>query len=94
MSDYKESPITGVTWTRACRVVLDNPQGGVPSCMFVEEEATRIGTNKVFTQPVANLSAAMDPANPLHLEIYNKVNELYVLLREARDAEEVTNGGA
>lgn len=83
--DYKETAITGKSWRRASRVIIDNPLGGTPSVMFVEDEAINTGTDTI-TRPVANLSSVFDPANSLHVAIYNKLNELYTLLREERDA--------
>lgn len=38
MSNYKETIIAGSRWTRACKVILDNPYQGVPSIFFEEEE--------------------------------------------------------
>lgn len=84
MSDYKESTVSGTSWTRVCRAVIENPHGGAPTLMFVEEEVTVIG-DKTINQPCANLFVQMDAGNALHTEIYNKLNELYVVLREARD---------
>lgn len=85
MPDYKETQITGKSWQRAVRVVIENPLGGTPSILFVEEEVINTGSGTI-TRPVANLSAAFDEANQLHIDIYNKLNELYTILREARDA--------
>lgn len=84
MADYKEATVSGTTWTRALRVQVDNPYGGNPSIMFTEEEVTKIG-EKNITQLSANLSCSFDSAVQLHVDIYTKLNELYVLLREARD---------
>lgn len=89
MADYKESTVTGSKWQRAVRVCIENPYNGTPSIMFVEEEAVNLG-DKVITNLVANLSCAFDTNNVLHTELYTKLNELYVLLREERDAALVT----
>jgi len=83
--NYKESSITGQKWTRAVRVQIDNLLNATPSILFVEEEAINLG-ERVITEMSGNLSAAFDLENPLHVEIYTKLNELYILLREARDA--------
>ena len=84
MADYKETTVSGTTWTRALRVQVDNPYGGIPAIMFTEEEVTKIG-EKNISQLSANLSCSFDSAVQLHVDIYTKLNELYVLLREARD---------
>lgn len=83
--DYKESSIAGTSWQRAVRVVVENPYGGVPSVNIVEEKAINLG-DSVITNLCGNLSTSFDAANPLHMAIYEKLNELYVVLREARDA--------
>ena len=85
MSDYKENSITGKKWQRAVRVVIENPYQALPSILFVEEEVVE-AEDKLFKQPCANLSTSFDVGDQLHVEIYTKLNELYTLLREARDA--------
>lgn len=84
MPDYKESTIAGTKWQRAVRVAVENPLNGTPAIMFVEEEAVNLG-DKVITNAVGHLTATFDQTSPLHVEIYTKLNELYTLLREARD---------
>ena len=85
MSDnYAESAIQGTKWKRACRVVVDNPYGATPSLMIVEEEAVNLG-DRVITNICANLSTQFDPENPLHLDLYTKLNEVYTILRDIRD---------
>ena len=86
--NYKESEITGQKWTRAVRVQIDNPINSTPSILFVEEEAINLGA-KVITNLSGNLYTQFAPENPLHLEIYTKLNELYILLREARDVAQI-----
>lgn len=86
MPDYKESTIAGTKWQRACRVVIENPLSGTPSIMFVEEEAINTG-GKTITNLVANCGVAFDSADPKHIELYTKLNEIYTILREARDAQ-------
>lgn len=85
MPNYKENNISGKKWQRAVRVVIENPYQALPSILFVEEEVVE-AEDKLFKQPCANLSTSFDMNNPLHVEIYTKLNELYTLLREARDA--------
>ena len=88
MADYKESTVSGTSWQRAVRVVVENPYGGTPSINFVEERAVNLG-GEITTQLCANLTTQFSSENQLHTDIYTKLNELYVLLREDRDAEVV-----
>lgn len=85
MADYKESSVAGTSWQRAVRVVVENPYGGAPSVNIVEEKVINLG-DSVITKLCGNLTTTFDPDNPLHMTIYEKLNELYVALREARDA--------
>lgn len=84
MPDYKETDVTGKSWWRAKSVIIGNPYLGTPSIGYEEEECVLIGTD-VIKRPVGGLAASYDPRNPLHVEIYAKLNELYELLRTARD---------
>lgn len=83
-TNYNESEVLGTKWQRACRVIVDNPYGGVPTINFIEEEAINLGGN-IITTPISNVDCTFDPNNELHTEIYLKLNELYVLLRTVRD---------
>lgn len=85
MADYKESSVAGTSWQRATRVVIENPYGGTPSVNIVEEKAINLG-EQVISNLSGNLSTQFDAENQLHMAIYEKLNELYVILREARDA--------
>ena len=42
-NNYKETTITGTKWTRAAKVVLNNPYLGIPTIMFEEEEIISAG---------------------------------------------------
>ncbi|KAA0888777.1 hypothetical protein [Oryzomonas rubra] len=100
-TNYKESPVTGTQWQRSCRTVVENPCGGTPSVLFVEETATQLG-DKVITQLCGNITApfdaaktfpALDPstgqatgASYTHQEVYNILFSLYMAEAAARDA--------
>lgn len=92
-TNYKESAVVGQKWTRARRVLVENALDAPPSILFVEEEVINIGERRI-SELSGNLSTVFDQTDPLHLAIYDKLNELYVLLREARDAELAAQGGA
>ncbi len=91
--NYKETAVVGQKWTRARRVLIENPSDSPATILLVEEDVINIGDRKI-SELSGNLSTTFDPADPLHLAIYEKINELYVLLREARDAELAAQGGA
>lgn len=88
MSDtpnYKASTVTGDQYTRAVMVRINNPLGEIPSIEFTEEEILNL-PGRTLRQYAAVLECQMDPENQLHLDIYAKLNELYTVLRDARDA--------
>ena len=102
MADYKESTISGTSWQRAVRVIVNNTYQGTPSVMFQEELVTNI--NGVVTiQPVAEVSCVFDPAatfpaiDPVtgepvgrditHGEVYALLNSLYMYLAQQRDVK-------
>ena len=82
--NYKQATVAGEKWTRAARLLVENPLNGRPSILFVEEEAINFG-GKTITNLSGNLSTQFDENNALHLSIYAKLDELYILLREERD---------
>ena len=82
--NYQETLVNGTSWKRASRVIINNPLNALPSIIFMEDEVIMI-ENKTIITPVATLEATYEPDNVLHMELYNKLNELYVILREIRD---------
>ena len=54
MSNYQQTSITGESWIRAIRVVLENPLIGTPAATFVEERAINLGSETI-TRPHGNL---------------------------------------
>jgi len=61
--DYKESlaPVTK-KHQRACRVMIENPLGGIPTATFVEEEITTYSDGTPPTHRlVGSLSMTFDP---------------------------------
>jgi hypothetical protein len=86
--DYRETTISGTSWRRAFRVEITNPLGQPASISYFEQDIATVGVNQFMTIAPERLSAEFDLNNQLHVDIYTKLNELYVLLREARDLEE------
>ena len=84
--NYKASTLTGDQYTRAMMVRINNPLNETPTIEFAEEEIVNL-SGKQLKMYAGSLNCKMDPENLLHLEIYAKLNELYTLLREARDLQ-------
>ncbi len=85
MPDYNQSDVTGTKWTRAVKVNIINSLDQTPVLFMEEEEVVNFGDDKVF-KPSGVLRCDFDAANPLHVELYDRLNALYVILREERDA--------
>lgn len=83
--NYSESSVSGTSWKRAVRVLVENPLGGAPALTIIEEEAISLN-GKNITRPVANLNVQFDQNNPLHLQAYSVLNAIYIEEREKRDA--------
>jgi hypothetical protein len=66
MADYAETQTTARSWTRGCRVILDNPYLGKPSMYFQEERVTE-GPGGRTSLPAGGVSAAFDPAAMVEL---------------------------
>lgn len=90
MADYKALDVVGNKWQRAVRVVVDNPYNCLPSILFVEEEIFNTG-DTLIPRLCRNLQTTFDSKSELHIEIYTKLNELYVLLREEEDNKILTS---
>lgn len=84
MPDYNETTAEGTKWQRCCKVIIDNPLNGIPTVSMQEEIAINIG-GQTITQGCGGMSESFNPENPLHTDIYSKLNDLYVALRTARD---------
>lgn len=53
--------------------------------VFGEKQVTEI-EDKRTSNPVGNLHLDFDPNNPIHVDILNKLNGIYTVLRAERDA--------
>lgn len=68
MSNYRQSQISGESWIRAKRVILENPLGGVPEAHFVEEKVISVDGETIKQAMPPTLSSKMtDPATSFPL---------------------------
>jgi hypothetical protein len=64
MPNYQESAVAGTSWTRACRVICENPLSGQGlSAGFVEERVVSMGADQQMTQPMGVLTEPFSAAN-------------------------------
>lgn len=60
MADYQEANVSGKSWHRFGRIVIDNPRNGVPTILCVEQEVTSLG-EKEIVRDIGNLGFVFDP---------------------------------
>jgi hypothetical protein len=55
MSDYRESTLSGTSWTRARSLYLENPFNSAPSVLIREEEILNLGDRQI-SQPAGEIN--------------------------------------
>lgn len=50
MANYKESKVSGQSWTRCKTVICENPNDGVKAITFIEEDIVSIKDRTIATQ--------------------------------------------
>jgi hypothetical protein len=83
--NYKQSDIAGTTFKRVWQITINNPMDNTPSLVMQEQDVYTLENGKNIFQPCGTLYTTLDVENELHLTIQAKLEELYVLLRKARD---------
>jgi len=82
--NYAETAIVGSKYKRVCQVNISNPLDGTASITMQEQEVYVLADKNIY-QPCGTLYKTFDKNSELDMAIYQKLNELYVLLRTARD---------
>ena len=68
MANYKESNVTGVTWQRCNRIDIRNPYEEAKFAVFLEEEITDLGNDKIVKSPAGQILADfIDPSTEVNL---------------------------
>lgn len=65
MANYKETNVSGTSYTRARLISFTNEDGVVPSGTFVEEKIITLGTDKVH-QSSGQINVTFDPTKVFH----------------------------
>lgn len=102
MADYKESTITGKSWQRCYRVVINNPYNEQKTIAFLEEELVQIGGKTVTTLLPSLDEVFNDPSKVINIvdpqtnvptgttitygEVYAILHSAYIQNALARDA--------
>lgn len=99
--NYQQTTVTGEAWTRAARVVIENPLDATPSVNFVEERVINLPDQQVKTptanvvEPFADPTEAFDLLDPetgavigsaTYQDVYVMLHALYLHCAAKRDA--------
>ena len=84
-TNYNETNIIGKSWKRIFQIIINNPEDNVASITLREQEVFNLNEDRKIYQDCGTLYEKFDSESELDNEIYNKLNELYILLREQRD---------
>ena len=82
--NYKEAMVDGKKYTRCHEIRIYNPDDNTPHLTMSEQDVFMVNGEKIY-RPASSLYTVLNMEDPLHLELYSKIYELYVKLREARD---------
>jgi hypothetical protein len=101
MPNYNQRTLSGDRYTRSKRVVIENPLGGIPSAMFLEQDVLVAGNETILQDLGAVRGVMTDPATPFPLlnplddsvvgqatygDVYALLYSLYRKLAADRDA--------
>jgi len=100
MANYKETAVAGSSYTRSCRVIINNQYQSTPYIIYEEERVT-ILADQVITQPSGSVEDRFtDPATTFPLvdpttgaslgdatygQVYVLLHSLYLYLATQRD---------
>ena len=101
MANYKETEIAGNQWTRAFRVVIENPYDKPSAIVFMEEQLLNTGEHIVKLPLDSTLVEYFNPESKFklldphtlepigiemsHMDLYTVLNSLYMALAKRRD---------
>ena len=59
MPDYKETQVTGKSWRRCYRVVMENPLGGNPAVNYAQEDVVQLDGGEHIRRDAGLLTATL-----------------------------------
>ena len=101
MANYKQTEISGESWTRAYQVLIQNPHNETPRIEFFEEEIAQFGDKilksragviaEVFSDPNAEFDLVDEDMAPIgtatYADAHAMLRSLYLHLAAKRDAK-------
>lgn len=104
MSNYNQSDVDGIKWTRASQVKIDNPLGGIASIRFREEDVISSGDDTISTCrgsvgatfkdpqmsfPILDTETGEETGQTMsYQDVYIALHSLYISLARERDASQ------
>lgn len=82
--NYNEVTISGTSWVRSHKVEIFNPYNGTPYLHINEQKIVTVGEEQMV-KDMGNLVVSFDVNNPLHLQVYTVLNQIYIEERDKRD---------
>lgn len=67
MADYNESTVSGSSWQRTFRIVIDNPHGLPPTINYSEEKVVAVNGSPAIKQYVGDLTGPIDLSGTIAL---------------------------
>lgn len=61
MNEYQNTNVTGKSWVRAKRIVIENQLDQPPQVRFVEERVVNTDSGEAFNKDVGNLEVSTTP---------------------------------
>lgn len=89
MADYQQQTISGSSYQRAARIVIENPRNALPSATFVEEKVVMTGETStalpagVFAITISDFAEVINLRDPTTWELTGTtttMGELYTAL--------------
>ena len=67
MANYNETSITGESYQRTNRIIIENPYQGTPVIVFEEQKVFNLGDGEVLQKPMGQLRLNFNPAEVINI---------------------------
>jgi hypothetical protein len=67
MVNYNETTITGESYQRTNRIIIENPYQGAPVILFEEQKIFNLGDGEVIQKPIGILHVDFDPSEEISI---------------------------
>jgi len=67
MANYNETSVTGESYQRTNRIIIENPYQGAPVIAFEEQKIFNLGDGEVLQKPMGQLRLDFNPAEVINI---------------------------